>query len=44
MHTMRYDAGATIGLLGMRTRSRLPQTGFYGGAAPLDEGSGFAVF
>ena len=44
MHTMRYDAGATMGLFGMRTRSRLPQTGFYGGAAPLDEGSGFAVF
>jgi molybdate transport system regulatory protein len=44
MHTMRYDAGATTGLLAMRTRSRLAQTGFYGGAAPLDEGSGFAVF
>jgi hypothetical protein len=28
----------------MRTRSRLPETGFYGGVAPLDEGSGFAVF
>ena len=44
MHAMRYDAGATMGLLGMGTRSRLPETGFHGDAAPLDEGSSFAVF